>query len=116
MSTKQRWSRKDRCVHHPQHRAGEDEVRGSGGHLPDCQDAAHPEARHRSDRGELSRCCCSVSLLVHALSLSLSLSNIHLSIFQSFFFFLVTDFLFFFLHPGPVPVLLPGQSGVPGKL
>lgn len=48
----QRWSGPDRRVHHPQYRAGEDEVRGRGGHLPDRQDAAHPEARHRPDRGE----------------------------------------------------------------
>lgn len=46
----------DRCVHHPQHRSGEDAVRGRGGHLPDCQDAAHPETGHRPDRGELPSC------------------------------------------------------------
>lgn len=48
----QRWGGPDRRVHHPQHSAGADEVRGGGGHLPDGQDAAHPETRHRPDRGE----------------------------------------------------------------
>lgn len=100
------WSRKDRRVHHPQHRAGEDEVRRSGGHLPDCQDAAHPEARHRSDRGERSRCYYSVSNRVHAV-----FSNT-----CSFSVFPVTDLICICLPPGPVPVLLPGQSGVSGKL
>lgn len=46
------WSREDWRVHHPQHRAGENEVRGRGRHLPDGQDAAHPETCHRPDRGQ----------------------------------------------------------------
>lgn len=42
----------DRSVHHPQHRAGEDEVRGSGRSLPDGEDSAHPETGDGADRGE----------------------------------------------------------------
>lgn len=85
----------DRRVHHPQHRAGEDEVRGRGGHFPDGEDAAHPETGHRPDRGERA-----------VPSSSLSLSHPPLPL-------LTTPP---FSPPGPVPVLLPGQSGVPGKL
>lgn len=43
--------RQDWSLHHPQHRAGEDEVRRCGGHLPDGEDAPHPAARHGADRG-----------------------------------------------------------------
>lgn len=48
----QRGGGQDRSVHHPQHRAGEDEVRGGGGSLPDGEDSSHPETSNGADRGE----------------------------------------------------------------
>ena len=45
----------DRGLHHPEHCAGEDAVRGRGGHLPDGEDAADAEARHGADGGKQTR-------------------------------------------------------------
>ncbi|XP_035273499.1 receptor-type tyrosine-protein phosphatase delta-like isoform X34 [Anguilla anguilla] len=43
----------DRRLHHPQHRPGENEVRGRGGHFPDRQDAEDTEAGHGADGGSV---------------------------------------------------------------
>ena len=43
--------RTDGCFHRAEHCAGEDEIRGSGGPLPDRQDAENSETRHGADRG-----------------------------------------------------------------
>lgn len=48
----QRWGRAHRCVHHAQHRAGEDALRGGGGHVSDGEDLADAAASHGADRGE----------------------------------------------------------------
>lgn len=45
----------DRSLHHPQHCAGEDEVRGSGRSLPDSEDTSHPAACDGADGGENRR-------------------------------------------------------------
>lgn len=47
----------DRSLHHPQHRAGEDEVRRRGRPLPDGEDASHPAACHGADRGKDDKSC-----------------------------------------------------------
>lgn len=54
------WGGQDRCLHHPQHRAGEDEVRRSGRPLPDSEDTSHSAACHGADRGKYN-CLYSVS-------------------------------------------------------
>lgn len=48
----QRWGRAHGRVHHAQHRAGEDALRGGGGHVPDGEDLADAAAGHGADRGE----------------------------------------------------------------
>lgn len=58
MCVTQCWCGADRCVHHPEYRPGEDEVRGSGGRLPDCQDASDSEAGHGADGGTVPYYCC----------------------------------------------------------
>lgn len=45
------WCWADWCVHHPEHRLGKNEVRGSGRPVPDRQDSANSEAGHGADRG-----------------------------------------------------------------
>lgn len=48
-SMMQCWCGPDRSVHHTQYRAGADALRGSGGHLPDGQNAENPAASHGAD-------------------------------------------------------------------
>lgn len=48
----QRWGRAHGRVHHTEHRAGEDALRGGGGHVPDGEDFADAAAGHGADRGE----------------------------------------------------------------
>ena len=50
----QRWGWAHRRVHHTQHRAGEDALRGGGGHVPDGEDLEDAAASHGADRGECS--------------------------------------------------------------
>jgi len=53
------WSGADRRVHHPQHRAGADAVRGGGRHVPDREDATDTAASHGADRGNQRHSCFS---------------------------------------------------------
>lgn len=46
------WGWAHRRVHHTQHCAGEDALRGRGGHVPDGEDLADAAASHGADRGE----------------------------------------------------------------
>lgn len=48
----QRWGRAHRRLHHAQHRAGEDALRGGGGHVSDGEDLEDAAAGHGADRGE----------------------------------------------------------------
>lgn len=68
----QRRCGQDRRLHHAQHRAGADAVRRRGGHLPDGEDAADPEASHGADGGEAGRSSRGRQLGLAPLCLSLS--------------------------------------------
>ena len=113
----------DGGLHHPEHCAGEDALRGRGGHLPDSQDAADPETSHGTDRGEIH---------THTHTHFLLLTHTHSLLYMSHTYThqpthtpihtqqpggeeqLHADSMCFCLISGPVPVLLPGQSGIPG--
>ena len=41
-----------RRLHHVEHRAGADEVRGRGRHVPDGENAQNTETRHGTNRGK----------------------------------------------------------------
>lgn len=46
------WCGADGCLHHFEYCPGEDALRRGGGHLPDCQNAAHTETGHGADWGK----------------------------------------------------------------
>lgn len=86
------WCWADWYLHRSEHRFREDEIRGCGRPLPNCQITPNSEASHGADRGE-KRCR-------------------ERGLFEVFIYWFWSLLLF----SGPVPAVLPIRSGVPGKL
>ena len=47
------WCRPDWSIYYVKYRPREDEVRGSRGYVPDCENAQNPETCHGANRGEI---------------------------------------------------------------